>query len=106
MLEMNRESSSSYRDVKQAGSNLAAGVQGTGFSPDRMIPGRLFPHGDGGRSRPGGTPRQNPGRPAEAPDPRTATGGCVWRANAARRLENPFREWQARRSPVSSRSRS
>ena len=51
ILELNRNPDNYYQDVEQAAFNPAAVVPGIGFSPDKMLQGRLFSYGDAQRYR-------------------------------------------------------
>ena len=50
-FELNRNPENYFRDVEQAAFNPASIVPGLGFSPDRMLQGRLFSYGDAQRYR-------------------------------------------------------
>jgi catalase len=50
-LELNRNPENYFADVEQAAFNPANVVPGIGFSPDRMLQGRLFSYGDAQRYR-------------------------------------------------------
>jgi catalase len=50
-FELNRNPENYFRDVEQAAFNPASIVPGIGFSPDRMLQGRLFSYGDAQRYR-------------------------------------------------------
>ncbi|MDO5301027.1 MAG: catalase [Tissierellia bacterium] len=50
-FELNRNPENYFADVEQAAFNPAHVVPGIGFSPDRMLQGRLFPYGDAQRYR-------------------------------------------------------
>ena len=51
VLELNRNPENYYADVEQAAFNPAHIVPGIGFSPDKMLQGRLFSYGDAQRYR-------------------------------------------------------
>lgn len=51
MLELNRNSENYFADIEQAAFNPASVVPGIGFSPDKMLQGRLFSYGDAQRYR-------------------------------------------------------
>jgi catalase len=51
VLELNRNPENYFADVEQAAFNPANVVPGIGFSPDRMLQGRLFSYGDTQRYR-------------------------------------------------------
>jgi catalase len=50
-FELNRNPDNYFRDVEQAAFNPSNIVPGIGFSPDRMLQGRLFSYGDAQRYR-------------------------------------------------------
>jgi catalase len=50
-FELNRNPDNYFRDVEQAAFNPANIVPGIGYSPDRMLQGRLFAYGDAQRYR-------------------------------------------------------
>ena len=51
ILELNRNPENYFADVEQAAFNPANIVPGIGFSPDKMLQGRLFSYGDAQRYR-------------------------------------------------------
>ena len=51
VLELNKNPDNYFADVEQAAFNPASIVPGIGFSPDRMLQGRLFSYGDAQRYR-------------------------------------------------------
>lgn len=51
VMELNRNPSNYFLDVEQAAFNPANKVPGIGYSPDRMLQGRLFAYGDAQRYR-------------------------------------------------------
>ena len=51
VLELNRNPENYFADVEQSAFNPANIVPGIGFSPDRMLQGRLFAYGDAQRYR-------------------------------------------------------
>lgn len=51
VLELNRNPENYYAEVEQAAFNPAHVVPGIGFSPDKMLQGRLFSYGDAQRYR-------------------------------------------------------
>ncbi|SEM85273.1 catalase [Nitrosomonas marina] len=51
VLELNRNPENYFSDVEQAAFNPANIVPGIGFSPDKMLQGRLFSYGDAQRYR-------------------------------------------------------
>ncbi len=60
VLELNRNPANYFADVEQAAFNPANIVPGIGFSPDRMLQGRLFSYGDAQRYRLGVNHHQIP----------------------------------------------
>ena len=50
-MELNRNPDNYFADVEQAAFNPANVVPGIGFSPDKMLQGRLFSYGDAQRYR-------------------------------------------------------
>lgn len=60
ILELNRNPDNYFQDVEQAAFNPASVVPGIGFSPDRMLQGRLFSYGDAQRYRLGVNHHQIP----------------------------------------------
>lgn len=59
-IELNRNPDNYFADVEQAAFNPASVVPGIGFSPDRMLQGRLFSYGDAQRYRLGVNHHQIP----------------------------------------------
>ncbi|MGB3906910.1 MAG: catalase [Methanomethylovorans sp.] len=59
-LELNRNPDNYFADVEQAAFNPANIVPGIGFSPDKMLQGRLFSYGDAQRYRLGVNHHQIP----------------------------------------------
>ena len=59
-LTLNRNPSNYFAEVEQAAFNPASVVPGIGFSPDRMLQGRLFSYGDAQRYRLGVNHHQIP----------------------------------------------
>ena len=60
ILELNRNPENYFQDVEQAAFNPANIVPGLGFSPDKMLQGRLFSYGDAQRYRLGVNHHQIP----------------------------------------------
>lgn len=60
MMELNRNPNNYFSDVEQAAFTPANVVPGIGFSPDRMLQGRLFSYGDAQRYRLGVNHHQIP----------------------------------------------
>jgi len=59
-FELNRNPENYFADVEQAAFNPASVVPGIGFSPDKMLQGRLFSYGDAQRYRLGVNHHQIP----------------------------------------------
>lgn len=51
VMELNKNPENYFADIEQAAFNPANIVPGIGFSPDKMLQGRLFPYGDAQRYR-------------------------------------------------------
>ncbi len=51
VMELNRNPENFFAEVEQSAFNLANIVPGIGFSPDKMLQGRLFAYGDAQRYR-------------------------------------------------------
>ncbi len=60
VVELNKNPNNYFSDVEQAAFNPAAVVPGIGFSPDKMLHGRLFSYGDAQRYRLGVNHHQIP----------------------------------------------
>lgn len=60
IMELNRNPENYFADVEQAAFNPANVVPGIGFSPDKMLQGRLFSYGDAQRYRLGVNHHQIP----------------------------------------------
>ncbi len=60
VIELNRNPENYFADVEQAAFNPANVVPGIGFSPDKMLQGRLFTYGDAQRYRLGVNHHQIP----------------------------------------------
>src|SRR5471030_76820 len=77
-IELNRNAGNYFADVEQAAFTPANVVPGIGFSPDRLLQGRLFSYGDTQRYRLGINHHQIPGNappnPKHAPYHRDGTG--------------------------------
>ena len=99
ILELNRNPENYFQDVEQAAFNPAAIVPGIGFSPDKMLQGRLFSYGDAQRYRLGINHHQIPvNSPKNAPaHPSHRDGQMRVDGNAGATLgyqPNSFGEWQ------------
>jgi catalase len=66
-VELNRNPENYFADVEQAAFNPANIVPGIGFSPDKMLQGRLFSYGDAQRYRLGVNHHQIPVNAARCP---------------------------------------
>ena len=51
ILELNRNPDNFFAEIEQAAFNPANVIEGIGFSPDKMLQGRLFSYGDAQRYR-------------------------------------------------------
>lgn len=67
MLELNRNPTNYFAEVEQAAFNPANIAPGIGFSPDKMLQGRLFSYGDAQRYRLGVNHHQIPVNQARCP---------------------------------------
>jgi len=67
VLELNKNPENYFADVEQSAFNPANVVPGIGFSPDKMLQGRLFPYGDAQRYRLGVNHNQIPVNRARCP---------------------------------------
>ncbi|SDY61581.1 catalase [Nitrosomonas sp. Nm58] len=67
MLELNRNPANYFAEVEQAAFNPANIVPGIGFSPDKMLQGRLFSYGDAQRYRLGVNHNQIPVNQSRCP---------------------------------------
>lgn len=97
-MELNRNPENYFADVEQAAFNPAHVVPGIGFSPDKMLQGRLFAYGDAQRYRLGVNHMQIPVNRPKCPfhsyhkDGQMRTDG---NNGAAINYEpNSFGEWQ------------
>ena len=85
-MELNRNPDNYFAEVEQAAFSPANIVPGIGFSPDKMLQGRLFSYGDAQRYRLGVNFNQIP---VNAPNARstaiTATARCAPTAISAAR---------------------
>jgi catalase len=99
VLELNRNPDNYFQDVEQAAFNPGAIVPGIGFSPDKMLQGRLFSYGDAQRYRLGVNHHQIPvNSPKQAPaNPSHRDGQMRVDGNAGKTIAyepNSFGEWQ------------
>ncbi|NLO77880.1 MAG: catalase, partial [Methanomicrobiales archaeon] len=99
VLELNRNPENYFQDVEQAAFNPAAVVPGIGYSPDKMLQGRLFSYGDAQRYRLGVNHYQLPvNQPKHAPAHASHRDGQMrvdGNHGAAVGYEpNSFGEWQ------------
>ncbi|MGL4364462.1 MAG: catalase, partial [Bacteroidales bacterium] len=67
VLELNKNPENYFADVEQAAFNPANIVPGIGFSPDKMLQGRLFAYGDAQRYRLGVNNHQIPVNKSRCP---------------------------------------
>ncbi|WP_013587156.1 catalase [Paraburkholderia phenoliruptrix] len=68
-IELNRNAANYFADVEQAAFTPANVVPGIGFSPDRLLQGRLFSYGDTQRYRLGINHHQIPVNASRVPNP-------------------------------------
>jgi catalase len=99
ILELNRNPENYFQDVEQAAFNPSAIVPGIGFSPDKMLQGRLFSYGDAQRYRLGINHHQIPvNNPKNAPaNPSHRDGQMRVDGNHGSTIgyqPNSFNEWQ------------
>lgn len=98
VLELNRNPENYFQDVEQAAFNPAAVVPGIGFSPDKMLQGRLFAYGDAQRYRLGVNHHQIPvNAPKCVANPSHRDGQMRVNGNAGATIgyePNSFGEWQ------------
>ena len=99
VLELNRNPANYFQDVEQAAFTPAAIVPGIGFSPDKMLQGRLFSYGDAQRYRLGVNHHQIPvNSPKHAPaNPSHRDGQMRTDGNAGSTIgyePNSFGQWQ------------
>lgn len=64
ILELNRNPENYFQDVEQAAFNPMNTVEGIGFSPDKMLQGRLFSYGRRPALPPWREPRADPSEQA------------------------------------------
>lgn len=97
-MELNRNPENFFADVEQAAFNPAHVIPGIGFSPDKMLQGRLFAYGDAQRYRLGVNHMQIPVNRPRCPyhsyhkDGQMRTDGN--NAAAINYEPNSFGEWQ------------
>ncbi|MEF9949956.1 MAG: catalase [Mucinivorans sp.] len=98
MLELNRNPENYFADVEQAAFNPMNIVEGIGFSPDKMLQGRLFSYGDAQRYRLGVNLEQIPVNKPRCPFHAFHRDGSMrvdGNYGAAKGYEpNSFDEWQ------------
>ncbi|WP_144110112.1 catalase [Paraburkholderia sp. BCC1886] len=70
-IELNRNAANYFAEVEQAAFTPANVVPGIGFSPDRLLQGRLFSYGDTQRYRLGVNHHQIPVNATRVPNPRS-----------------------------------
>ena len=97
-VELNRNPENYFADVEQAAFNPANIVPGIGFSPDRMLQGRLFSYGDAQRYRLGVNNYQIPVNASKCPYHNFHRDGSMRvDGNNGSRVHyepNSFNEWQ------------
>jgi catalase len=97
-FELNRNPENYFADVEQAAFNPANIVPGIGFSPDRMLQGRLFSYGDAQRYRLGVNHHQIPVNAPKCPvNSYHRDGQMRVDANAGSTIgysPNSFNEWE------------
>lgn len=97
-FELNRNPDNYFAEVEQAAFNPANVVPGVGFSPDRMLQGRLFSYGDAQRYRLGVNHSQIPVNTPKCPVHSYHRDGAMRvDGNFGSRLgyePNSFNEWQ------------
>lgn len=84
VLELNRNPENYFAEVEQAAFSPASVVPGIGFSPDRMLQGRLFSYGDTQRYRLGVNYWQIP-----VNYPKNAENFCPFHRDGAMRVMHP-----------------
>jgi catalase len=98
VLELNRNPENYFADVEQAAFNPANIVPGIGFSPDKMLQGRLFSYGDAQRYRLGVNHHQIPVNAPRCPVHSYHRDGADARGRQLRRTlgyePNSYGEWQ------------
>lgn len=98
VMELNRNPENYFADVEQAAFTPANVVSGIGFSPDRMLQGRLFSYGDAQRYRLGVNHHQIPVNQPKCPFHHYHRDGAMrvdGNAGSALHYEpNSFGEWQ------------
>ena len=96
-FELNRNPDNYFQDVEQAAFNPAHVVPGIGFSPDRMLQGRLFSYGDAQRYRLGVNHHQIPVNSPKCPVHSYHRDGAMRvDGNQGRRIAyepNSYSEW-------------
>ncbi|MEO6812722.1 MAG: catalase [Ginsengibacter sp.] len=97
-FELNRNPENYFADVEQAAFNPANIVPGIGFSPDKMLQGRLFSYGDAQRYRLGVNHSQIPVNAPKCPYHAFHRDGAMrvdGNYGSAKHYEpNSFNEWQ------------
>ena len=74
VMELNRNPENYFAEVEQAAFNPANVVPGIGFSPDKMLQGRLFSYGDAQRYRLGVNHHLIPVNASRCPVPQLSSG--------------------------------
>lgn len=102
VLELNRNPENYFLDVEQAAFNPANIVPGIGFSPDKMLQGRLFSYGDAQRYRLGVNHHQIPvNAPKNAVNSYHRDGQMRVDANAGATIgyePNSYGKWEEQKS--------
>ena len=115
MMELNRNPENYFAEVEQAAFNPANIVPGIGFSPDKMLQGRLFSYGDAQRYRLGVNHEQIPVNAPRCPVHSFHRDGAMrvdgnhggtlgyepnsygeWRSSRI----SPSRRWRSREPPI------
>ena len=78
VLELNRNPENYFAEVEQSAFNPASVVPGIGFSPDKMLQGRLFSYGDALRYRLGVNHQQIPVNAPKCPFHNYHRDGAMW----------------------------
>jgi len=97
-FELNRNPENFFAEIEQAAFNPASVVPGIGFSPDKMLQGRLFSYGDAQRYRLGVNHNQIPVNAPKCPFHSYHRDGQMRVDNNSGRTlsyePNSYREWQ------------
>ena len=74
VMELNKNPENYFADIEQAAFNPANIVPGIGFSPDKMLQGRLFSYGERATVSPRRQPPPDPGQPGPLPGQHLSSG--------------------------------